>query len=694
MKTIRIFFVLFVAMSMTVVLLGMFTAVSAANIIVNSNLDTADPTPADGICDVDLGTSGNQCTLRAAIQTAQGSVGEDRIQFANSMDIALLAKLPILTEEGLTIEADAGQIVRIDGQSSVNNIFQIQGSYVTISNMVVYGSGPSFSNIWVDDAAEGVVIANNLIGDDDPAAGGCGQNDAAYGGIYVGGVSTPMTDTYRVWIHGNIIECHVSSTGEGVTLFGTSLVFLGTSLEENAPSVSGNIIRHNKTGVVNIGSEAIFVSGNQIEYNSEHGVVGHTHGRFFIIGCFFSTSTEPETCRNMIRGNGEAGVYLLGANSESANLWENWIGLADDGVTAVPNRYGVYLHTDNHETYVVSNTISGNIEDGIRVRESRGEHVFAANVIGLATDGVTAVPNDSHGIAFFDDAGGNDIGLETADLNNTISGNGGYGIFVSNTPTITIGSNLIGLAQDGLTQRGNAYNGIYAENSAELQIGSPLTREFSGTLKISGNGEAGIYLHQVNNALIGLGTEITNNDGAGIYIFNSQNNVVLPSLVSGNNGAGVQVVGHMAYFNQIIPLNVANNSGLPIDLGAPGLEPNDPGDVDDGPNHMLNYPEVTVTSGTVITGTACLSCTVMVYSALGDPTQDGGGGIINLDAGVYAFSDSSGVWSVDLATTGLASRPVAFMASSGLPGRDNVDTSPLSPVTQIGYSIYLPMVIR
>ena len=55
----------------------------AATFEVNSTADTADPLPNNGICDVDAGTPGNQCTLRAAIQSANGTgaPGADIITF-------------------------------------------------------------------------------------------------------------------------------------------------------------------------------------------------------------------------------------------------------------------------------------------------------------------------------------------------------------------------------------------------------------------------------------------------------------------------------------------------------------------------------------------------------------------------------------------------------------------------------------
>ncbi|GEM_PF-827133 len=52
---------------------------SGAPIEVNQIADTADPNPADGVCDADPGLAGQQCTLRAAIQTANAIMGTNTI---------------------------------------------------------------------------------------------------------------------------------------------------------------------------------------------------------------------------------------------------------------------------------------------------------------------------------------------------------------------------------------------------------------------------------------------------------------------------------------------------------------------------------------------------------------------------------------------------------------------------------------
>ncbi len=55
------------------------TAAERPPIVVNQTADGVDPTPADGVCDVEPGTPGEQCTLRAAVETADAVVGADVI---------------------------------------------------------------------------------------------------------------------------------------------------------------------------------------------------------------------------------------------------------------------------------------------------------------------------------------------------------------------------------------------------------------------------------------------------------------------------------------------------------------------------------------------------------------------------------------------------------------------------------------
>jgi CSLREA domain-containing protein len=155
-------------------------AAPAAVITVDSATDDPDASGGTGPC----ATSSGDCTLRAAIETAQTQAGADVINFSADFTINLTGSLPTLVETDLTIDG-TGHTVQVNGGGIVDNVFQINGQGITIKNLRIYGSSSGYSNIWIRDNSLEVEIANNLIGDDDPAPGGCGQSDLSFGGIYI-----------------------------------------------------------------------------------------------------------------------------------------------------------------------------------------------------------------------------------------------------------------------------------------------------------------------------------------------------------------------------------------------------------------------------------------------------------------------------------------------------------------------------
>ena len=679
-------------------------AAPAATITVDSAGDDPDASGGTGPC----ATATGDCTLRAAIETAQAQAGADTINFNADFVINLTGSLPTLVETDLTIDG-AGHIVQVNGDGILGNVFQINGQGIALKNLRIYGAGNTWSNIWIQDDALDIEIANNLIGDDDPAPGGCGDSEDSFGGIFVSALNT-AGEQFTAWIYGNTIECHTTLGGDGITIFGSRVVFVGIDPDENAGPAQRNVIRDNGEGIVVVGSESssilnnhilnntsglriidsglISVWDNIIENNAGHGVeiTGGTAVNF--VGCNIFEDNEA-AARNYIRGNAADGVFISGASSENKYISCNWIGLADDGRTAAPNDTGIYITDDAENTWVISNTLSGNTLDGLRIVSSGGDHLILSNTIGLDPTGVYTLSNGQHGIGIVDDTGNNRIGaFDTPNSGNLISSNANYGVYISNSPATSLDLNYIGVAGDGVAPRGNGMDGVYVLNSDDTQFGTLMA---PGQQIIANSGENGIILENAERTQIVTSTYVLNNQSHGIYLFQTIGSYVAPQRVSGNGSAGVWVVGDSATDNFLLPQQVYNNGGLPIELGADGLEPNDPGDADPGPNGYLNYPEVTSTSGTVVTGTATVGVyAVAVYEVLVDPTQPGGGGIYR----GAALADASGNWSIDLDTLGLAHKPVAFIAHSGTPGFFTGTSSPLSPVTQLGYSLYLPVIQR
>ena len=77
-----LFVLLAVALAAAPPLLTARPAQAAATFVVTTTGDEPDADLADPVCDVDDAASGNQCTLRAAIQEANATPGTDLIHFA------------------------------------------------------------------------------------------------------------------------------------------------------------------------------------------------------------------------------------------------------------------------------------------------------------------------------------------------------------------------------------------------------------------------------------------------------------------------------------------------------------------------------------------------------------------------------------------------------------------------------------
>ncbi|MFO0749362.1 MAG: right-handed parallel beta-helix repeat-containing protein [Myxococcota bacterium] len=149
--------------------------------------------------------------------------------------------------------------------------------------------------------------------------------------------------------------------------------------------------------------------------------------------------------------------------------------------------------------------------------------------------------------------------------------------------------------------------------------------------------------------------------------------------ISGNGQDGVRVVSgdrvrfalnHNVSFQSAF---ITNNGGLAINLVAPGdaangVTPNDDGDVDSGPNGLLNTPVVaSVTSkggGVVgVSGTACAGCTVFLYRSSDDAS--GHGELPGPAPLAVVTANSSGAFAADLALPGGASVTAAAVDASG-----------------------------
>jgi len=305
-------------------------------------------------------------------------------------------------------------------------------------------------------------------------------------------------------------------------------------------------------------------------------------GRLGVIG---GTSSD---LANIISGNTGSGIRIDGSGirfgyprMQNPVIEGNLIGTSINSSISLPNKeHGIYL-INSEETIIGStkkggsNVISGNEVDGIRMEGSK-DCVILGNFIGMDESGYSSVPNKGEGIANF--SGSNiQIGGDTPEMKNVISGNGRNGILITGSigSNHRITGNHIGIDIDGSNARPNTLNGIRVENGAKnFQIGGNKPGEEN---VIAGNKGWGVEIRRgelagdkqpYNIAVVGnyIGlfydsskdeTTISPNELGGVLISDAIDNTIGGSIasdrniISGNGGDGIQLAGENSTGNAI-----------------------------------------------------------------------------------------------------------------------------------------------
>jgi hypothetical protein len=188
---------------------------------------------------------------------------------------------------------------------------------------------------------------------------------------------------------------------------------------------------------------------------------------------------------------------------------------------------------------------------------------------------------------------GNDIGLQPGPTPGAMT----TAVLV-NASQVTIG----GLTPSVSNAIGNAATGVQVGQGSGAPISGVVIR--SNTIGRNRSSAAapltvGVALRQPSNGSFVAGNEIA---------------FAATGIAVAADVAGVSTTGNRLRENRF-----ANLGGLAIDLGSDGiLNPNDPADVDTGPNSMLNHPGFHKAIQSQITGTVgpeCAGCLVDLYLA-------------------------------------------------------------------------------
>lgn len=448
------------------------------------------------------------------------------------------------------------------------------------------GTDPGGTRPLKDDGL-GVIIEagarDNTIGGTDPGAGNLISGSRAAGVQITGAGAQPGEFTTGNRVEGNFIGTNAAGTapiGQRDPALGN---FIGVRIEVGAranhiggtAAGAGNLISGNLDAGILIRDP--FSGRNTIQGNligtDARGLGSIRNGvGIRVDGASDNTIGGTELgARNILSGNGGAGIVIEGIRAEGVQVLGNWIGPDATGAAVAGRQtYGIRLidavdNTIGGTADGSRNVISGNTV-GIAVTGFTVEFVprggvanqIQGNWIGLAADGINPLGNETG--VYLEDVPSNQV---TA---NTIAANATAGLYIlgRNARANLVQGNRIGLNAAGTTV-GNLPRGatplqgigVFVEDGQSNTIGG--TGSGQGNL-ISGN-NIGVYLfgnggtnsgNQVLGNRIGLGpTGNRGGPGNGIYgvlLYNAPSNNVPRSGRSANRISG----GSIAPFRNFV----------------------------------------------------------------------------------------------------------------------------------------------
>ncbi|HEX8367991.1 MAG TPA: right-handed parallel beta-helix repeat-containing protein [Pyrinomonadaceae bacterium] len=556
-------------------------------IIVNISTDQPDANPNEGICDVDAATTGSQCSLRAAIQTANARTGFDLINFnipsGGLKTIAPTTALPSITEK-VFIDATT--------QPGYSNspLIELNGANTgAASDGLAFSQGSDGSTVMgltINRFADtGIVFYSN-------------QNrlEKSYIGLFADGLSVDSTGRQRVGVlvlgrENNIggartVANNVERANNFIAGNRLSQILISSSLA-TGNVVKGNDIGVNVNAVVPAGNFqdgikiTVSASGNRIggtaaaEANfiqgDSHGV--HINGnadentisRNVITGCEVgveingasnntiggAAAVNSETTSRNVIGNNDIGIFigdtpspLAGESNRTAQtsaalvtqtrdnkIYGNTIGIAPN-TDDFSNDFGIVIGTAE-ETLVgtgeigFNNFISGNSLEGVVMEKTAARNKIRGNFIGTAINGTSAKPNRS-GVKI--------AGSENELINNIISGNTEYGVVIDPLAEgdplplkNVINNNRIGTTGAGSTALPNGQAGIFLDGRETTITSNTISGNQVGISIVPFSATPAAYpsLNIIQKNFIGTnstGTAAVPNTQFGIALANGANN--------------------------------------------------------------------------------------------------------------------------------------------------------------------------
>ncbi|MDD5542294.1 MAG: FG-GAP-like repeat-containing protein [Acidobacteriia bacterium] len=299
----------------------------------------------------------------------------------------------------------------LDGSSALPNQWigiqlignsNIIGGIGTAGRNVISGNGDggtSSGGIFVFGSSN--LVQGNYIGTDSSGSAGVPNHGP---GIQIGSFAANNNIGGIAAGTANVIS---GNSGEGVSIYGQG--------------ASGNQIQGNLIGVNSTGTTPLSNRDGVVIYNGTNTLIGGT----------------TAGARNVISGNEVAGIEIETSVSVNNLVQGNFIGTNASGNGAIGNVFGVVINDapDNIIGGVTSgsrNVVSGNSNLGISVVGANAiNNTIQGNYIGTDSSGNFAIPNGFYGISL--QSSMTMIGGVAQGAGNTIAFNQSSGVIIQNT---------------------------------------------------------------------------------------------------------------------------------------------------------------------------------------------------------------------------------------------------------------------
>ncbi len=331
----------------------------------------------------------------------------------------------ILSGSGTSNNLIGGNLIGTDvsGTAALGNAWDGVLIWQQASGNTVGGTTPAARNVISGNAVVGVgisgsgttgnLVEGNYVGTDVNGTAALGNQG---NGVQIDGGATANTIGGSAAGTGNVL----SGNGLGSANFAGGLWIVGSGTSGNV--VAGNFIGTDKTGTAPLGNKW---TGLAILDGASANTIG---------------GTAPGDA-NVISANAAVGVEVQGAGTSSNVLLGNLIGTNKNGTFSLGNTFsGVQIWngaTDNTVGGTAAgarNVISGNGQAGVLVFGSGSSgNVVQGNDIGTDITGTIALPNVAEGVQVL--ASNNTIGGTQPGAGNTIEFNGADGVFVGGGAT-------------------------------------------------------------------------------------------------------------------------------------------------------------------------------------------------------------------------------------------------------------------